>query len=147
MLTPRYKEICKERIKKYEGFSLQPYKDSKGIWTGGWGHKLDNETKPLQYTQEYWEKVFEDDYNNVIRQLQGDALFNSLNLSQSRQIVLIDMCFNMGHKSLDEFNDMWAALAKDDFKLSAKQILFSDYALDVGYRAMDNAKAMWKDKL
>ena len=33
-------DIVKARIKAHEGYRLEPYKDTLGFLTGGWGHKI-----------------------------------------------------------------------------------------------------------
>ena len=46
-----------ERIKKHEGYMVEPYTDTLGFLTGGYGHKiLEGEEVPTD--QEGWEKLF-----------------------------------------------------------------------------------------
>ena len=57
-------EAVKTRIKLHEGFRLEPYTDTEGFLTGGFGHKiLDGETLPT--TKEGWEELFDKDFDRA----------------------------------------------------------------------------------
>jgi len=51
------------------------------------------------------------------------------------QRALMNMAFNMGLPRLMKFENMWAALAVEDYELAAKEALDSKWARQVGDRA------------
>ena len=64
------------------------------------------------------------------------------NLSPARQLVLINMAYNLGVEGLYEFKDMWAAIEAGNFDLAAAEMLDSLWAEQVGDRDLDLAKTM-----
>lgn len=52
-----------------------------------------------------------------------------------RQMVLVDMAFNMGPKRLAGFKKMLAAISRQDFEDAAEEMLDSKWARQVGRRA------------
>lgn len=116
-------------VKKHEGFRARAYKDTVGVWTIGYGTNLQVTTiDPL--IAEAWlirdlEKCKQDLYTiPIFRQL-----------SEVRQSVLIEMCYNLGYQGLISFKNMWAALTLFNFELAAKCMEDSVWAMQVGQRA------------
>ena len=64
-------------------------------------------------------------------------------LDSVRQLVVMDMAFNMGVPRLKKFKNMWAAIHDNDFKTAAKEMLDSRWARQVKGRAtrLDHAMA------
>lgn len=63
-------------------------------------------------------------------------------LDSVRQLVVMDMAFNMGVPRLKLFKNMWAAIHDNDFKTAAKEMLDSRWARQVKGRATRLAHAM-----
>ena len=63
-------------------------------------------------------------------------------LDSVRQLVVMDMAFNMGVPRLKKFKNMWAAIHDNDFKTAAKEMLDSRWARQVKGRATRLAHAM-----
>ena len=63
-------------------------------------------------------------------------------LDSVRQLVLVDMAFNMGVPRLCKFKKMWAAVHEEDFATAAKEMLDSRWATQVKSRATKLANAM-----
>ena len=63
-------------------------------------------------------------------------------LDAVRQLVVMDMAFNMGVPRLKKFKNMWAAIHDNDFKTAAKEMLDSRWARQVKGRATRLAHAM-----
>ena len=63
-------------------------------------------------------------------------------LDSVRQLILIDMAFNMGVPRLCKFKKMWAAVETEDFPTAAKEMLDSRWATQVKGRATKLANAM-----
>ena len=53
-------------------------------------------------------------------------------LSESRKIVLLNMCYNLGAKGLSNFYRMRAAIDEGNFDLAAVEMLDSTWARQVG---------------
>ena len=58
-----------------------------------------------------------------------------MDISEARQGVLIEMCFNMGIYNLLKFEKMIRALRLEDYKSASLQMLDSKWAKQVGQRA------------
>jgi lysozyme len=63
-------------------------------------------------------------------------------LDAVRQLVVMDMAFNMGVPRLKKFKNMWAAIHEKDFPTAAKEMLDSRWANQVKSRAVRLAHAM-----
>jgi lysozyme len=63
-------------------------------------------------------------------------------LDSVRQLILIDMAFNMGVPRLCKFKKMWAAVEAEDFPTAAKEMLDSRWSRQVKGRATKLANAM-----
>ena len=59
-----------------------------------------------------------------------------------RQLVLMDMAFNMGVPRLCKFINMWAALEQHDYNKAADEMLDSKWAKQVKSRATNLAHSM-----
>lgn len=66
-------------------------------------------------------------------------------LSDVRQRVLLDMCFNMGFDTLSQFHLMIMAIQKEDWPLAAHEMLQSKWAKQVGDRATKLSRWMETD--
>lgn len=80
-------------LKQFEGLRLQPYKDSAGLWTIGYGHLL----KP----GEWWDSITEEFATRLLGQDVGTAedAVNSLvkvPLSQPQFDALVSFVYNVG---------------------------------------------------
>jgi GH24 family phage-related lysozyme (muramidase) len=137
-----------------EGVKNKVYKDSEGIPTVGMGFNL---------TRHDARAIIEDvgaDYDSIMsgeaeltdaqtrfiadQNMRGAvedarALVPSFNdLSESRQIALADMAFNMGRERLGGFKKMLAAIEQDDWVTAGNEVKNSQYAQQVGDRAGRN---------
>ena len=129
----------KEYIKENEGLRLKPYKCSAGKSTIGWGRNLDDKG----ISENEAELMLTEDINDCIDSLC--SIFNYLGLrllSEKRQLVLIDMIFNLGASRFSKFKKMIQAVKDRDFEEAAKQLLESRYAKQVPNRANRNAEMM-----
>ena len=63
-------------------------------------------------------------------------------LDSVRQLILMDMAFNMGVPRLCKFKKMWAAVECGDYPTAAKEMLDSRWAKQVKGRATKLANAM-----
>lgn len=122
-----------------EGLRLKPYQDTVGKWTIGVGRNLDDVgiSKP-----------------EAMMLLGADidaacaALDKSLpwwrGMSDARQQVLANMCFNLGIERLLGFKNTLAAMQAGRYDEAANGMLASKWALQVGQRARRLADMMKK---
>lgn len=147
-----------EELIKHEGLRLQVYQDTLGIDTIGIGRNLldrgisDEELDWLDYPSidhvyEYGiteaDAVYlaKNDVQIVERELlQAHPCLNRLD--SVRQLVLVDMAFNLGVPRLCKFKNMWSAIHLGDYPTAAKEMLDSRWANQVKSRATKLANAM-----
>lgn len=140
-----------EQLKRDEGCRLTAYKDTKGLWTIGVGHLLDQSKNWAGYTitqQEADQLLMADIAKHApeITQL-GQWVYK---LDVVRKEALINLIFNMGVKRLLGFKNMLSHLSlaadgKDvpvNLALAAIELLDSQYQKDVGPRAFRIAKQL-----
>ena len=143
-----------EHIKRYEGFVPEPYKDTKGKWTVGYGRNLeanpltpdeirllftvtefiDNEERDF-FFEELLSKDVDEHTEELLQQIPWLA-----NKPTNVKMVICDMAYNLGVPTLMTFTGMLNAARHDDWLLTAYEILDSNYAEDVKTRAVANAK-------
>lgn len=125
------------RVKTAEGLRLTPYVDTVGKITIGYGRNLsDNGITQLEAAD-----LLENDLQKHISDLLRAYPYVET-LDGTRQIVLSDMCFNLGIQRLSQFVKMWDAVQRGDFATAAREMLDSKWARQVGQRAVDLAVGM-----
>jgi len=141
-----------------EGLRLEVYQDTLGIDTIGVGRNLEDRG----ITQEeldtldipnidavYQHGITEADAMHLLEndvQIVEEELLKAhpciAELDSVRQLVLVDMAFNMGVPRLRGFKKMWAAIHENDFRTAAKEMLDSRWAIQVKSRSHKLAHAM-----
>ena len=124
-----------------EGERLAAYRDTEGILTVGIGHNCI--ARPVdgvatvgdRITPETCKALFLADIDDTIRQLDEHLPWWSA-LDDVRQNVIIDMCFNMGIKTLLTFNNTLAAIEAGDWPAAVAGMKKSRWARQVGQRAV-----------
>src|SRR5210317_774405 len=147
-----------DKLVAHEGLRLQVYQDTLGIDTIGIGRNLEDrgiskeeldwmDYPSIDHVYEWGITEADAVYlaqNDV--QIVEDELLNAHScldrLDSVRQLVLIDMAFNMGVPRLCLFKKMWAAIHVADFVTAAKEMLDSRWANQVKGRATKLANAM-----
>lgn len=131
------KQKLVDRLIKEEGVRLKPYRCSMNKLTIGVGRNL--EEKGLSKEEAFF--LLQNDVEEVILACQKEFVFFNT-LSVSRQIVLADMCFNMGMKRLKGFKKMLKAIENNDFLQASYEMMNSKWAHQVGKRAAALSKLM-----
>ena len=131
-----YEQLKKELIRD-EGLRLVPYRCSAGKLTIGVGRNLDD----VGITESEAMHLL---VNDIMRSKNATLTIipDLLELSEQRQRVLVNMCFNLGPWGLRNFRKMLAAIAERDFSRAADEMLDSKWARQVGPRATRLAKMM-----
>lgn len=125
-----------EMIKKHEGLSLKPYKDTVGKLTIGYGRNLDDRglsEKEARYLLS----------NDVLEAMNEAKTFSWYSyLSSNRQAVIVNMIFNLGLTKFKTFKNMISAIEKRDYKTAAAEMLNSKWAEQVKSRAVMLSRMM-----
>ena len=147
-----------DKLIEHEGMVLTVYKDSLGIDTIGIGRNLKDRgisREELDYLDiPNMEVVYEHGIS------EADARYLALNdiaivenelcrvhncvenLDSVRQLVLMDMAFNMGVPRLCKFVKMWNAIHEEKWEAASREMLDSKWARQVGRRAKILSDAM-----
>ena len=131
------KQSWVSQTKKFEGLRLKPYKCPAGHITIGYGHNLEANGITLEMAEEMLKTDLA-----YARMEVGAKIPYSAKLNESRQYVLVDMCFNMGIARLLTFKKMLAALKEGYYERAAHEMLDSRWANQVGQRAQILAEIM-----
>jgi len=153
------KEKLLEELVKHEGLRLQVYQDTLGIDTIGIGRNLEDRGISKEELDELDIPSIDHIYEYGIT--EADAMVLAQNdvqiveeellrahpcvedLDAVRQLVLVDMAFNMGVPRLCKFVKMWNAIHEKKFDIASKEMLDSRWANQVKSRAVKLSNAMY----
>ena len=130
---------ARQQIKRHEGLRLEPYADTAGKLTIGFGHNLSANGISWRVA----EQVFREDY--LVAEADARLTFDKSlwdELNRPRRGVLVNMAFNLGWVRLKHFKRMIRAIELADYALAAKEMLDSKWARQVGNRAAELAEQM-----
>ena len=148
-----------EKLIVSEGLRLQVYKDTLGIDTIGIGRNLEDRGISKEELDALDIPTIDHIYEYGIT--EADAVYLATNdvqiveeelvrahpcvdrLDSVRQLILIDMAFNMGVPRLCKFKNMWNAIHEEKFDIAAKEMLDSRWANQVKLRSVKLANAMY----
>jgi lysozyme len=152
------KDLLMEKLIAHEGLRLQVYEDSLGIATIGIGRNL--EDRGITPEELEWMDIPNMAIVHTMGITEADAMYLAQNdvqiveeellrshpcvesLDAVRQLVLVDMAFNLGVPRLSGFKKMWAAIHEEKFDVAAKEMLDSRWANQVKSRSTKLAHAM-----
>ena len=152
------KEHLLQELVKHEGLRLQVYQDTLGIDTIGIGRNLKDRGISKEELDELDIPTIDHIYEYGIT--EADAMLLAENdvqiveeellrahpcvedLDAVRQLVLVDMAFNMGVPRLCKFKKMWNAIHENKFDVASKEMLDSRWANQVKSRSVKLANAM-----
>jgi lysozyme len=147
-----------DKLIEHEGMVLRVYQDSLGIDTIGIGRNLEDRGITLAELNHmdipnvntiYQYGITETDARYLATndvQIVEDELLRAHpcvdRLDSVRQLVLVDMGFNMGIPRLCKFKKMWNAIHEKKYDIAAKEMLDSRWANQVKSRSVKLANAM-----
>ena len=147
-----------EKLIAHEGLKLQVYQDTLGIDTIGIGRNLEDRGITQEELDDLDIPTIDHVYEYGIT--EADAVYLATNdvqiveeelvrahpcvdrLDSVRQLILMDMAFNMGVPRLCKFIKMWNAIHEEKFDVAAKEMLDSRWANQVKSRSTKLANAM-----
>ena len=130
------KEKLIKQIQKHEGLRLKPYKCSANKYTIGYGRNLEDNG----ISQAEANMLLANDIHKCIEQVETLHCFDKLN--DTRQNVLINMCFNLGIYGLKKFKKFLRACELEDFTTASVEMLDSMWSKQVGIRATELSNQM-----
>jgi len=147
-----------DKLIEHEGMVLNVYKDTLGIDTIGIGRNLKDRGISKEELAYLDIPNIDAVYQHGIT--EADARFLAMNdikivedelcgvhtcveeLDGVRQLILMDMAFNMGVPRLCKFKKMWNAIHEGNFEAASYEMLDSRWARQVGRRANKLSDAM-----
>ena len=107
-----------EFIKQEEGFRSQPYLDTRGIPTFGYGFTY--------ITKEEANAIISDRVYQIQKELL--LMYDWYDpLSTNRKMILVSMVYQLGLTGFSKFKNMISAIEKGDFEIAANEMLDSKW--------------------
>jgi lysozyme len=123
-------------LKRHEGLRLDMYYCTAGVPTIGYGHNL-----LTSISEEAAEQMLQDDISIVLNELNDNVSWWT-DLPEKAQIVIANMCFNIGLPRLMQFKKFWAALEDRDYERAAAEMEDSKWFHQVKGRAKELKQLM-----
>jgi lysozyme len=132
-------KLVKQLI-KHEGVRFSAYQDTEGYWTIGIGRLID-ERKGGKISLDTVYQMLDEDINEKIAQLD-DHIPWWKELDGVRQIVLANMCFNLGIQGLLGFENTLECIRRGNYEEASAKMLQSKWSKQVGKRAIELSQMM-----
>ena len=142
-------EKLREELKVDEGCIEEIYLDHLGYHTFGIGHLITNKDKEwgepvgTKISTKRINECFKNDIEIVFKELDRNLSWWR-ELPDDIQLVLANMCFNLGITRLKKFKKFLTALSEKDWELAATEMMDSRWATQVGQRAVRLQKRVLK---
>lgn len=126
------------RIRRDEGFSQDPYQDTVGVWTIGYGTTLLNGKAVTADTPRITQREGLDALQaGVFRAMKHmQDIFRADRMNEVRQEVLVNMAYNLGKAGLFGFFKLRMAISARDWHQASLEIEDSKYFEQVGNRGI-----------
>lgn len=136
-MTVKFDEaLLLEHVKQSEGFRTHLYKCPADRWTIGYGRNLEDNG----ITREEAEFLLSNDLAGAIEDAERLDFFPELD--PVRQMIVVDMIFNLGAAGFSKFRRLQAALRIHDYQLAAHEMRDSRWYNQVGRRSEKLVEAM-----
>lgn len=125
-------------IKQAEGFERAAYKDTRGFWTAGYGHFLDQskDWTGVTFDQDTIDGWLSNDCDKACGYAQGLIEWPSLD-TDARQNAVVELVFNMGVGTWKLFALTRAALSHKQWQMAYDGLLNSKWAKEVQPKGFD----------
>jgi len=133
-------EKLKDQLKIDEGVKYEIYEDHLGYATFGIGHLITDKDPEYGWpvgtkvSEERVNEVFKTDVQKFIRETQK-VFPDLINKPDNIQVVLVNMCFNLGAPRLSKFKKFIDAINDEQWIEAAIEMMDSRWANQVGPRA------------
>ena len=131
-------EDYRAHLIRFEGYKTTAYKDSRGNWTVGIGHRIRTDKgEPVKIgvkrSAVEIEALFRTDLGAAIDDCR--ALMPEFDRKPKRvKLVLVSLAFNLGRENLRKFNRFISAVNGSDYFTAAKELRDSKWYKQVGDR-------------
>ena len=145
--------VLQRRIKTEEGFRHEPYRDTRGILTIGWGSNMHHlpadelaevwslpNRKGLGITEEQAQVFMTADIRETLRFLAKYTWWETCSKGQQRAFA--DMAYQLGEARFRGFRKMLRACKRGDWAKASEEALDSLWATQTPNRARRVAKAI-----
>lgn len=132
-------DAVSQRLRVEEGLRLKPYRCPAGKLTIGYGRNI----QEVGISKEEAEILLQNDIQKTVKDLNKSIPWYQT-LSEARQIVLVDMCFNLGLSEFLKFKNTLYLVKNGDYVSASKAMLQSKWAKQVGNRALELSEMMRK---
>jgi lysozyme len=124
-------------LRLHEGYRQFPYLDTVGELTIGIGRNLN----ALGIGEHEANMLLRNDLNRCYGELIHHLPYFVVQ-TETRKIVLLDMCFNLGIKKLLSFKRTLKHIKDSEYEQASKEMLNSKWARQVGNRAVRLSEMM-----
>ena len=114
----------------HEGRKKKPYLDSVGKLTGGVGRNLDD----VGFSDDEIELMLSNDIDKALNSAKKFSWWRDLD--SVRQMVVVDMVFNLGLAGFAKFRKTVGFIGAGDYQKAASEMFDSKWADQVGPRAL-----------
>lgn len=128
-MSPEGQDKLLAHMEWAEGFRSDPYLCPQGYLTIGFGRNLN--AKGISKSEGRF--LLYNDMQEALRDAQRLPVFQDLD--EVRQMVLVDMVFNMGLSGVRGFRRMFSALSARDYERAADEMKDSRWFRQTGRRA------------
>ena len=115
--------LLKNKIKRNEGFRSEPYLDSLGHQTIGYGHLITKKEKKVfqsKFSKKFLSNLFNKDFKIALKAYKKN--FNYKKHSKDTKEVLIEMIFQLGIKKQKKFVKMNKHIQNNNMFLAALEM-------------------------
>lgn len=131
------RERARAQLMKHEGIRLRPYVDTVGKTTIGIGRNLTD--RGVSYDEAMF--LLDNDIDRAEADLDANLPWWR-KMNAVRQLVLLDMCFNLGISRLLTFKSALRNMELRRYRVASEDMLDSKWARQVGQRALTLAAMM-----
>jgi lysozyme len=124
-------------IKSDEGLRLKMYKCTANKWTIGYGRNIEDRG----ISADEADYLFKNDIR-LVRETLQDKILNFPLLSEVRQAVLLNMCYQLGWPRLSKFQNFLGALEFGQYDKAAGEMINSAWATQTPVRVLRLAQMM-----
>lgn len=120
-------------LRTAEGVRYQAYKDSRGFWTGGVGHFLDQsiDWTGQRFSPQVVETWLQSDMAEATKDAEALPEWPALD-TDARQNAVVELVFNMGDEEWQKFHMTRAALQAQNWQSAHDNLLIGPWHTEVG---------------
>lgn len=127
-------------LKRHEGFMPHSYVCPAGAVSIGYGRNIDSDAGGLGITEEEADHLLKNDVGRSIAECQSFDWWGDTPVA--KQMVIVELCFQLGWGRLNGFKNMLAAMSQQDYETASVELLDSRFADQVPNRANELAERL-----